>query len=284
MKNAQFTFTVCQLNALAIMNEGTALVVKHWTSDHLTTHFDGQEGSLNILFLVELLDFGYVRLVRSEVDQFYYELTDEGRQLCKQLDELKPQAINFDGPFETEQMVFEGFTVDKPAGYIDLPGRHIHPLFSVNVLGHWTQEGMMTRLRKRYTFDEKAQSGNGDIPFHFEFDKNYHRPGDFSGYRNAFWNGREMSYGEGSDHSPFFAVDGVIRHEIGHGIPDNLYVSGDYNRGISEFADEQAELDALRRFSDGLLAEFPELHDRLGENQVPPSNPLRDLPNSTTEE
>ncbi len=62
-------------------------------------------------------------------------------------------------------------------------------------------------------------------------------------YQNAFWDGRQMTYGEG------FAADDVVAHELAHGVTEhesNLlywYQSGAINESLSDVFGELMDLE-----------------------------------------
>ncbi|XP_070194508.1 elastase-like isoform X2 [Littorina saxatilis] len=62
-------------------------------------------------------------------------------------------------------------------------------------------------------------------------------------YQNAFWNGRDMTFGDGcSALYPLVSQD-VVAHELGHGITDrysDLYYSGQ-SGGINEAFSDMSE-------------------------------------------
>ncbi|MBI5670914.1 MAG: M4 family metallopeptidase [Chloroflexi bacterium] len=81
---------------------------------------------------------------------------------------------------------------------------------------------------------------------------NYRDPYDpFTPYMNAFWDGIQMTYGDGD----IFTVDDVVAHELSHGVTENssnlfyFYESGAINESMSdvfgEFADQWNGIDSF---------------------------------------
>lgn len=110
-------------------------------------------------------------------------------------------------------------------------------------------------------WDEETPNGAGsavDAHFHagvvydFFFDRFGRRSIDGEGgpivstvhygyrYDNAFWDGKQMAYGDGDRHGPFAAALDVVAHELTHGVTkfesglDYVFQSGALNEAISD--------------------------------------------------
>ena len=95
-------------------------------------------------------------------------------------------------------------------------------------------------------------------------------PGGSCPYDNAFWDGRQMTYGDG-----YAGADDVVAHELTHGVTEHTsglfyyQESGAINESMSDIFGELTDL------SDGIGNDSPAVRWQLGEDL--PGGPVRDM-------
>jgi Zn-dependent metalloprotease len=116
------------------------------------------------------------------------------------------------------------------------------PYYRTAVSVQWAAEQAYEYYFKRHNRNSFNNLG-GEI-------KSYVRIGDF--YDNAFWNGKIMAFGEGSNNNPLVELD-VVGHELTHAVTQyeaNLQYYGEYGALNESFSDIFAKAIEFDTFGD----------------------------------